>query len=51
MNAAVALLIAGAVAAVPEGLERAAASIDSGAAVTILEKLVAVSQSGAGAQS
>jgi anthranilate phosphoribosyltransferase len=51
LNAAVSLLIAGAVADVPEGLERAAAAIDSGAAVKILESLTSVSQTGAGAKS
>jgi anthranilate phosphoribosyltransferase len=46
LNAAVSLLIAGTVATVPEGVERAAAAIDSGAAAGVLERLVAVSNAG-----
>ena len=49
MNAAVSLLIAGTTATVPEGLECAAAAIDSGAAAGVLEKLASVSRRGAGA--
>jgi anthranilate phosphoribosyltransferase len=51
MNAAISLLVAGAVASVPDGLERAAKAIDSGAAATALERLVAVSNAGMVAQS
>jgi anthranilate phosphoribosyltransferase len=46
LNAGVSLLIAGSVATVPEGVERAAAAIDSGAAARVLERLAAVSNSG-----
>jgi anthranilate phosphoribosyltransferase len=43
LNAAVALLIAGAVPSVADGIRRAAESIDSGAAAAVLERLVKVS--------
>jgi anthranilate phosphoribosyltransferase len=46
LNAAVSLLIAGTVATVSEGIARAAAAIDSGAAAGVLERLVAVSNAG-----
>jgi len=51
LNAAVSLLIAGAVATVPEGIERASAAIDSGAATSLLDRLVAVSRQEAAARS
>ena len=51
LNAAVSLLIAGAVATVTEGIERASAAIDSGAATTRLEQLVTVSRQEAAARS
>lgn len=46
LNAGVSLLIAGSVATVSEGVERAAAAIDSGAAAAVLERLIAVSHAG-----
>jgi anthranilate phosphoribosyltransferase len=46
LNAAVSLLIAGTVATVPEGVAHAAAAIDSGAAAGVLERLVAMSNTG-----
>lgn len=51
MNAAVSLLIAGAVSTVPDGIERAAAAIDSGAALSTLETLVTLSNQGVAAGS
>jgi anthranilate phosphoribosyltransferase len=42
LNAGVSLLIAGEVGTVPEGIARAAAAIDSGAAQAVVEKLVAL---------
>jgi len=51
LNAAVSLLIAGAVATVSEGIERASAAIDSGAATSLLDRLVAVSRQEAAARS
>ena len=50
LNAGVSLLVAGAVGTVPEGIERAAAAIDSGAAAGVLERLVAVSHAGSPVQ-
>ena len=50
LNAGVSLLIAGEVADVPEGVARSAEAIDSGAAAAVLERLVAVSNTGSGAQ-
>lgn len=47
LNAAAALVVAGAAADLPEGLERAATSIDSGAARSTLERFIAVSQQAA----
>jgi anthranilate phosphoribosyltransferase len=47
LNAAVSLLIAGAAATVPEGLELAAQAVDSGAAARVLDELVTVSNAGA----
>jgi anthranilate phosphoribosyltransferase len=44
LNAAVSLLIAGEVSTVPQGIERATAAIDSGAAAATLEKLRSTSQ-------
>ena len=49
LNAGVSLLIAGQVADVPEGVERSAQAIDSGAAAGVLERLVAVSNTGSSA--
>lgn len=46
LNAGVSLLVAGAAGTVVEGIERAAAAIDSGAATAVLERLVAVSHAG-----
>jgi anthranilate phosphoribosyltransferase len=51
LNAAVSLLIAGAVPTVTEGIERASAAVDSGAATARLEQLVAVSRQEAAARS
>jgi anthranilate phosphoribosyltransferase len=42
LNAGAALVVAGAVASLGEGVERAARSIDSGAAATALARLVAI---------
>lgn len=47
LNAGISLLVAGEVPNVGEGIDRAAAAIDSGAASATLEKLAAVSQMGA----
>ena len=44
LNAGASLLIAGAVATVPEGIQRAARAIDTGAAAAVLERLAALSQ-------
>ena len=49
LNAGVSLLIAGSVPTVLEGVERAAAALDSGKAAAVLERLVAVSNAGHGA--
>jgi anthranilate phosphoribosyltransferase len=49
LNTAASLLIAGKVAAIGEGLELAAAAIDSGAAARALAQLVEVSNAGTGA--
>ena len=46
LNAGVSLLIAEQVATVPEGVQRSAEAIDSGAASTVLERLVALSNAG-----
>jgi anthranilate phosphoribosyltransferase len=46
LNAAASLLIAGAVTTIAEGIRRAGAALDSGAAAGVLEKLVAVSNAG-----
>ena len=46
LNAGAALLIAGTVATIPEGLALAADAIDSGRAAAVLQKLVTVSQDG-----
>lgn len=46
LNAGVSLLIAGSVSTVPEGVERAAAAIDSGQATAVLERLIAISTTG-----
>ena len=46
LNAAASLLIAGEVTTIAEGIQRAAAALDSGAAAGVLEKLVAVSNAG-----
>jgi anthranilate phosphoribosyltransferase len=51
LNAGVSLLIAGAVATVPEGIARAAAALDSGAALRALDRLAVVSNAGAPARS
>jgi anthranilate phosphoribosyltransferase len=48
-NAGAALLVAGAVASVTEGLRRAESAIDSGAARATLERMVRASQEGAAA--
>ncbi|HJR60402.1 MAG TPA: anthranilate phosphoribosyltransferase [Vicinamibacterales bacterium] len=50
LNAAVSLLIAGAVTTVPEGMARAAMAIDSGAARGALDRLTTVSNAGAPAR-
>ena len=50
LNAGVSLLIAGAVATVPEGIDRAAEAIDRGAAASTLETLRTVSNAGVAAQ-
>jgi len=50
LNVGVSLLIAGAVATVPDGIARAAMAIDSGAASGSLEKLAATSNAGAPAR-
>jgi anthranilate phosphoribosyltransferase len=49
LNAGVSLLVAGEVPNVGEGIDRAAAAIDSGAAAATLEKLIAMSQMGVAA--
>ena len=49
LNAAVSLLVAGHVANVRDGIDRAAAAVDSGAAAARLEKLIALSQMGVAA--
>ena len=49
LNAAASLLIAGAVPRLADGISRAAAAIDDGRAAAILERLVALSHSAAGA--
>src|ERR671912_1870225 len=49
LNAGVSLLIAEQVADVPAGVQRSAEAIDSGAAAAVLERLVAVSNSGSAA--
>ena len=49
LNAGAALFVAGRVASVREGIEGAAAAIDSGRAAATLERLVAVSQQSMGA--
>lgn len=46
LNAGVSLLIAEQVATVPDGVQRSAEAIDSGAASAVLERLVAVSNAG-----
>ncbi|HVJ26195.1 MAG TPA: anthranilate phosphoribosyltransferase [Vicinamibacterales bacterium] len=46
LNAGVSLLIAEQVATVPEGVQRSAEAIDSGAASAVLERLVALSNAG-----
>jgi anthranilate phosphoribosyltransferase len=46
VNAAASLLIAGRVATIAEGIERAAQAIDGGEAARVLEQLVAVSNAG-----
>jgi anthranilate phosphoribosyltransferase len=46
LNAAASLLIAGKVAAIPEGLAMAADAIDSGRAAQVLERLIVVSDGG-----
>lgn len=46
LNAGVSLLIAGRVGSVLEGIERAAAAIDSGGAAAVLERLAALSNAG-----
>jgi anthranilate phosphoribosyltransferase len=46
LNAAASLLIAGRVATIAEGIERAAQAIDGGEAARVLEQLVAVSNAG-----
>jgi anthranilate phosphoribosyltransferase len=43
-NAAAALIVAGVVTGLPEGVARAAAAIDSGAALGVLEKLKVASE-------
>ena len=48
LNAGVSLLIAGVAPTVPDGIARAAAAIDSGAAAGVLDRLVAVSTAGDG---
>ncbi|CAN5762005.1 anthranilate phosphoribosyltransferase [soil metagenome] len=50
LNAGVSLLIAGSVTTVPDGVERAAAALDSGQAAAVLERLVAVSNAGSEAE-
>ena len=49
LNAGAALLVAGRVATVHEGIKQAAAAIDSGRSIAVLDQLIAVSQSGAAA--
>ena len=49
LNAGVSLLIAGRVPTVGQGIDRAAAAIDSGAAAATLEKLVSISNAGVAA--
>ena len=51
LNAGVSLLISGAVTTVPDGIQRAADAIDSGAATAVLHRLVAVSNEGVAASS
>jgi anthranilate phosphoribosyltransferase len=46
LNAGAALFIAGVAASVAEGIERAAAAIDSGAAARTLARMVALSGEG-----
>jgi anthranilate phosphoribosyltransferase len=46
LNTAASLLIAGEVTTIAEGIQRAAAALDSGDAVRVLEKLVAISNAG-----
>jgi anthranilate phosphoribosyltransferase len=50
LNAAVSLLIAGAVNTVPEGIDRASQALDSGAAAATLERLKSASNAGVAAQ-
>jgi anthranilate phosphoribosyltransferase len=50
LNAGVSLLIAEQAATVNDGVERATAAIDSGAALAVLEHLVAVSNAGSTVQ-
>ena len=50
LNAGVSLLIAEKVATVPDGVERAAETIDSGAASGVLDRLVALSNAGSAGQ-
>jgi anthranilate phosphoribosyltransferase len=49
LNAGAALFVAGRVDSIRDGITRAAEAIDSGGAKRILQRLVATSQSGAGA--
>ena len=49
LNAGAALLIAGAVPTMEDGIQRAASAIDDGSAAAVLERLVQVSNSAAGA--
>jgi anthranilate phosphoribosyltransferase len=51
LNSAVSLLIAGVVRTVPEGIERAAGAIDTGAASATLERLKTLSNQGVAAAS
>ncbi len=50
LNAGVSLLIAEQVGTVPEGVQRAAEAIDSGAASAVLDRLVALSNTGSAVQ-
>ena len=51
LNAAAALVVAGVADDLGDGVERARASIDSGAAASVLERLVSASQAAAAGRS